>query len=141
MVERAHLVKISAEDLELLYPGADPVVAAARWLAQGEALAVVTRGGEGALACTSRHHVGVPAVACVLVDTVGAGDSFQAALLAWLAERRCLAPEALRALDSADLEAALAFAVQAAAITCTRRGADPPRRDELPAIPPPEVYP
>lgn len=133
MVERAHLVKISAEDLDLLYPGADPAVVATRWLAQGVALAVVTRGGEGALAWTVRHHVGVPAVACVLVDTVGAGDSFQAAVLTWLAERRCLAPEALRALDSADLEAALAFAVRAAAITCARRGADLPRRDKLPS--------
>lgn len=131
MAARCHLLKISEEDLGLLCPGAAPAQIAAGWLAQGVALVVVTRGSEGALAWTARHHVGVPAVACELVDTVGAGDSFQAALLAWCAETGRLSPEALRELDAPDIEAALAFAVRAAAITCSRRGADLPRRAEL----------
>lgn len=131
MLARAHLVKISEEDLGLLCPGAAPGEVAAQWLAKGVALVVVTRGGEGALAWTARHHVGVPALACELIDTVGAGDSFQAALLAWFAEQGDLSVRALRDLGAPDLEAALIFAVQAAAITCSRRGADLPRRAEL----------
>ena len=131
MAARCHLLKISEEDLGLLCPGAAPAEIAAGWLDAGVALVVVTRGSEGALAWTACHHVGVPAVACELVDTVGAGDSFQAALLTWCAERGRLSPAALRELDAAQIEAALAFAVRAAAITCSRRGADLPRRAEV----------
>jgi fructokinase len=132
MLARAHVVKISEEDLALLRPGAAIADIAAQWLAKGTALVIVTRGGEGALAWTTQHHVGVPAVACTLVDTVGAGDSFQAALLTWLAEHDALSQARLRSLNAAELEAALSFAVRAAAITCSRRGADLPRRNELP---------
>ena len=131
MAARCHLLKISEEDLGLLCPGAAPAEIAAGWLDAGVALVVVTRGSEGALAWTTRHHVGVPAVACELVDTVGAGDSFHAALLAWCAETGRLSPAALHELDAPDIEAALAFAVRAAAITCSRRGADLPRRAEV----------
>ncbi|HEX6703759.1 MAG TPA: carbohydrate kinase [Albitalea sp.] len=131
MAARAHLVKISEEDLSLLRPGASAESVAAQWLADGVALVVVTRGGEGASAWTSRQHVAVPAVDTDLVDTVGAGDSFQAALLTWLAEHDRATPAALRALDATQIEAALRFATQAAAITCSRRGADLPRRAEL----------
>ena len=66
-----------------------------------------------------------------LIDTVGAGDTFQAALLTWLAEHESLSVAALENLSTADLESALAFAARAAAITCSRRGADMPRRHEL----------
>ncbi|WP_280153063.1 carbohydrate kinase [Piscinibacter sp. XHJ-5] len=132
MAARAHLLKISEEDLALLAPGAAPATLAAQWIAQGVALVVVTRGGDGAWAWTAREHVDVPAAPSVLVDTVGAGDTFQAALLAWLAERGVLSAAALLALNAAQLRAALGFAAQAAAITCSRRGADLPRRAELP---------
>ena len=131
MVARCHLLKISEEDLSLLLPGAAPAEVAARWLAQGVALVVVTRGGEGALAWTAGCHVEVPAAPCALVDTVGAGDSFQAALLTWLAEADALGADRVRALDAASLQSALRFASEAAAITCSRRGADLPRRAEL----------
>jgi fructokinase len=66
-----------------------------------------------------------------VIDTVGAGDTFQAALLTWLAEHDALNAVALAALDAAALGEALAFAARAAAITCSRRGADMPRRAEL----------
>lgn len=135
MLARTHLLKISDEDLALLYPGLAPAQAAANWLARGVALVVVTRGAQGALGWTANVHAEVPAVACTLVDTVGAGDSFQAALLAWCAEHDALAAAALRAWSAAELEAGLRFAVQAAALTCSRRGADLPRRAEL--APPP----
>jgi fructokinase len=70
----------------------------------------------------------------MVIDTVGAGDTFQAALLTGLAERGLLTRAALAALSADDLASVLAFATEAAAITCSRRGADLPRRGELPAV-------
>jgi fructokinase len=131
MARRAHLLKISEEDAALLYPGEGLESLAQRWLAQGVALVVVTRGGDGALAWTARAQAQAPAVPVQLVDTVGAGDSFQAALITWLAEHDRLSPQSLATLEAHELDAALGFAVRAAAITCSRRGADLPRRGEL----------
>jgi fructokinase len=131
MLPRTHLLKISAEDLGLLYPGADEPALARDWLARGPAWVVVTRGGEGARAYGPAGMVEVAPVAVEVVDTVGAGDTFQAALLAALAERDALAPESLRQLAPPAMAQVLRFAARAAAITCSRRGADLPRRDEL----------
>lgn len=131
MTERTHLLKLSEEDAALLYPGEEPEALARRWLAQGVKLVVVTRGERGALAFTAHASAQVEAVATALVDTVGAGDAFQAALLSWLAQHDVLGPQALEALDAGKLEAALRFATRAAAIACSRRGADLPRRAEL----------
>jgi fructokinase len=133
MLPRTHLLKESDEDLSLLYPQADVAGLARGWLDQGVAMVVVTRGGEGAWAWTAQHHVAVPATPTALVDTVGAGDTFQSALLAWLAEHDLLAPGPLRGIASDAVAQALHFAGRAAAITCSRRGADLPRRDELAA--------
>jgi fructokinase len=126
------LLKTSAEDLALLHPGLAPEAFAADLLARGVKLVVVTDGGDaahgwsaGGAAASARP----PAVA--IVDTVGAGDTFQAALIA----RLCAHPEgplaALAALDAAGLQATLDYAARAAAITCSRRGADLPRAAEL----------
>jgi fructokinase len=131
MLPRTNLLKISDEDLGLLFPGADPATLAAQWLAAGVELVVLTRGGEGASAWTAAAHADVPGRKVNVIDTVGAGDTFQAALLTWLAEHDRLAPGALRSLDIAALRSALDFAAGAAAITCSRRGADLPRRAEL----------
>jgi fructokinase len=76
----------------------------------------------------------MPAAATRLVDTVGAGDSYQAALLAGLAEMGLLDPAKIASLTASALTELLAFAGAAAAVTCSRRGADLPRRDELPPI-------
>jgi fructokinase len=133
MLPRTQLLKVSDEDLGLLYPAVPAAELAAQWLAAGVALVVVTRGSAGAWAWTARHHLAAPPVPVPVIDTVGAGDTFQAALLTALAERGCLNRAALAALSADDVAAVLAFAAQAAAITCTRRGADLPRRTELPA--------
>ena len=93
---------------------------------------VVTRGANGAVAWTRDAKVEVPGIPTTVVDTVGAGDSFQAALLAWFDERDLLSEAALAALDRAKLREVVQFAVMAAAITCSRAGADLPRRNELP---------
>jgi fructokinase len=131
MLTRTHLLKISEEDLQLLLPGATPEEFARQALGRGVKLAVVTRGSEGVVACTPNACAIVPTVPVEVIDTVGAGDTFQAALLTWLAEHSALSVPALAALSSADLESALGFAARAAAITCSRRGADMPRRSEL----------
>jgi fructokinase len=131
MLARTHVIKISEEDLALLRPGVAIADIAAAWLARGTSLVVVTRGGGGALGWTARCHVAVPAVPCTVVDTVGAGDSFQAALLAWLAQNDALSAAAISDFDAPALEAALTFAARAAAVTCSRRGADLPRRVDV----------
>jgi fructokinase len=131
MVSRTHLLKVSEEDLGLLYPGTELQALATRWLAAGVALVVVTRGGNGAVAWTKKISVARPGRKIKLVDTVGAGDSFHAALLTWLAEQGRLDPGAIAASTQAQLEAMLDFASLAASITCSRRGAQLPRRAEL----------
>ena len=131
MVSIAHLVKVSDEDLGLLYPAETAEQVAARWLNQGASLVAVTRGRQGASAWTRTAQADAPSPRTKVIDTVGAGDTFQAALLTWLDEHDALTPEGLSALDSASLDALLRFAAQAAAITCSRRGADMPRRVEL----------
>ena len=133
MLPRTTLLKVSDEDLGLLYPGQAPAALAEQWLAAGVALVVVTRGGEGAWACTATQQLTVPPVPVDVVDTVGAGDTFQAALLTALAERGLLSRAALAGIAAEPLQAALRFATRAASITCSRRGADLPRRGELPA--------
>jgi len=131
MAAHCHLLKASAEDLALLRPGEDVRAAAADLLALGAPLVVVTLGGGGAAAFTRRVAVAVHAKPVAVVDTVGAGDTFQAAMLAWLAEHGLLSIAGLRDLDATRLTAMLEFAGAAAAVTCTRRGADMPRRSEL----------
>lgn len=131
MLPRTHLLKVSNEDLALLYPGRSIEQFAAEALAAGTPLVVVTRGGEGAIGFTASSRVVMPPVAVTVLDTVGAGDTFQAALLTWAAETDRLTPAALAQVDEAALREALGFAVRAAAITCGRRGADLPRRAEL----------
>jgi fructokinase len=132
MLPRTDLLKVSDEDLGLLLPGLGIDAFAARALAAGVKLVVVTRGAQGAVGWNAQGRVTIePVSVAAVVDTVGAGDTFQAALITWLAERDALAPLALSALPGDALRAALQFAAHAAAITCSRRGADMPRRAEL----------
>jgi fructokinase len=133
MLPRTHLLKISDEDLHALYPDNDPAVLARQWLAAGVRLVVLTRGAQGAAAWTAAAQASVPGRPVQVIDTVGAGDTFQAALLAALAERDLLSPQGLDALGPGTLREVLDFACHAAAITCSRRGADLPRRNELPS--------
>lgn len=131
MLPRTQLLKVSDEDLGLVWPGLAPADFARRALAQGVQLVVVTRGAEGASGWTATAQVDVAPVRVTVIDTVGAGDTFQAALLTWLAERDALAAASLAALSKQALAEALGFAARAAAITCSRRGADMPRRSEV----------
>lgn len=131
MLRCAHMVKISEEDLALLCPGVAPEGFFAKALSSGVRLAVVTRGASGAIAATASLRAAVQAVPVAVVDTVGAGDAFQAALLAWLAENESLSATGVAGMTETRLEAALRFACTAAGLTCSRRGADPPMRGDL----------
>lgn len=131
MQPRTHLLKISDEDLALLYPGRPVEDFAEAALAAGTTLVVVTRGAMGAVAFHAAGRTAAEPVPVVVVDTVGAGDTFQAALLTWLAEHGDMTAAGIAALDLPAIADALRFAARAAAITCGRRGADLPRRIEL----------
>ncbi len=136
LVPLAGLVKASEEDIAQLYPGRAVDSVVAEWVSAGAEVAVVTLGEHGAIAATSRGASAKVAGRQVsVVDTVGAGDTFQAALLAGLKERGALSRGAIAGFSPADLEGLVDFAVRAAAVTCTRKGADLPRRDDL-GLPP-----
>ena len=131
MLPRTHLLKISDEDLGLIDPGREPADFASEAIAGGAAAVVVTRGARGAMGWTADGRAEVASRPVVVVDTVGAGDTFQAAMLAWLAEQGRLTPDGLRSLSQHGLGSMLSFAADAAAITCSRQGANLPRRAEL----------
>lgn len=134
MARHAHLIKLSDEDFGLLYPDATPDELAARWLASGVSLVMMTQGGDGARGWTRAGACAVAAPAVTVRDTVGAGDTFQAATLVALSEYGRLSPAGLADLPLALLGQVMDFAARAAALTCTRRGPDLPRRHELPVI-------
>jgi fructokinase len=134
MASRTHVLKLSDEDFERLYPDSTPDAQAAVWLAAGVKLVMLTRGGDGALAWTAAGRIEVSAPKVSVQDTVGAGDTFQAATLTALAELGLLTPAGVASLTLAQVEQVARFAAQAAAITCTRRGPDLPRRAELPTL-------
>jgi fructokinase len=131
MTRLAHIIKVSDEDLGLLYPDEAPAVVAQRWLDGGAHLVVVTRGATGSEAWGRAGHATAQSLLVDVIDTVGAGDTFQGAMLTWLQEHDALSPEKLDALSVHDMSAMLRFAARAASITCSRRGADMPRRAEL----------
>jgi fructokinase len=129
---RADVVKVSEDDLAWLDPGADPVDAARALLGQDGAIALVTLGGSGAVVVTAAGAIEVPAPAVEVVDTIGAGDAFMGAFLAWWGQN------GLGRGDLGDREAlteGAGFACMVAALTCGRAGADPPRLAELPRPP------
>lgn len=132
MQRRADVLKVSEEDIHALYPGMRVDKFIEESLDAGVALVVVTWGERGVVAVTrSQLAVEVPAVPVTVVDTVGAGDTFQAGLLAWLQRAGKLTRQGVEDLGQDELLDALRFAARAAAITCSRRGADLPYTSEL----------
>ncbi len=132
LLPHTHLVKVSEEDIAFLLPGSDPGAVTAEWARRGPSLVVLTRGEKGAEGITAKGvRCNVPGCAVGVVDTVGAGDTFQAALLTWLGEKQRLERKAAADLNEDELSALLGFAARAAAVTCTRRGADMARRNEV----------
>jgi len=125
LVPLTDVVKLSDEDARWLYPGLALEDAAERVLELGAGLAVVTRGSEGSLLATPATRLHIPSITSVVADTIGAGDSYMAALIYGLLARGTdgLAPSVLETLGRT--------ASKAAAITVRRPGANPPTADEL----------
>ncbi|MEU9739302.1 carbohydrate kinase [Micromonospora chersina] len=138
LVAASDVVKVSREDLAWLHPGRAHERVGREWLERGAVLVVVTGGERGAWAATRHGEVRVDALPVRVVDTVGAGDAFTAGLLAALAQRDLLGAARRAALDAADpatIAGVLRHAARVAAWTCGRKGADPPTRAQLTALP------
>jgi len=132
LVELADLIKVSDEDLSLLYPEQDPQRVIEGWLQHRCQLVFLTRGGEGATVFSRAQGTwSVPACSVKIADTVGAGDTFQAALITWLTEQQLDSVDGVQQLSREQIDAMLKFAVQAAALTCSKTGPDLPYREQL----------
>ena len=129
VISESTVVKASDADLAWLYPDLSYERACDRLLTEGVALVVVTLGPEGAFGAHRDHRLHVAAMPVEVVDTIGAGDAFGAALLAWLHDHGAVKPDL--ALERDQLDSALKFACRAAALTCGRAGADPPWKWEM----------
>lgn len=131
LTEQADMVKISDEDLAFVFPGRSVDEVVDHWLGGRAALVAVTRGDAGAMLAGGDHRVDVVAPDTTVADTVGAGDTFMAGLLAGLLDAGVVDRAGLAALDASDLDALGTFAACAAAITVSRAGADPPTRADV----------
>ena len=129
VISQSTIVKASESDVAWLYPGLDMETAAAQMLGDGVRLVVITLGARGALGVHRDFSLSVRAPEVHVVDTIGAGDAFGAALLAWLHDHGAIGTQL--SLERDELKAALDYACLAAALTCARAGADPPRKSEM----------
>ncbi|WP_340236703.1 carbohydrate kinase family protein [Sulfitobacter pontiacus] len=133
MISQADIVKVSDEDLNWLNPA--PLTQAEKisaMLDTGPSVVIVTQGAEGAIATLADGtSIAVPAAKTNVVDTIGAGDTFNAGFLAKLSELDLLTPEALGTLDPDALRDAMTYGARVAAITVSRAGANPPWANEL----------
>jgi fructokinase len=133
-VAASDVVKASDEDLRWLYPDRSPDETLEAWLALGPGIVALTRGAAGPVIVSRNGRVEMVAEPITVADTVAAGDSFMAGLIAGLAQLAALGAEGrtrLKGLAWDELQALTAYANRAAAITCSRPGANPPRKDEL----------
>ena len=119
------VIKVSDDDLAWLFPNQCIDDVAERWIRDGAALVVVTRGSEGLIGFTADGAVEVPGVKIVVADTVGAGDTVGAIIVEAMVEK------GIMALTTDVLQEVLHRAAAAAAITCSRPGAQPPYKHEL----------
>ncbi|OLC67544.1 MAG: hypothetical protein AUG06_05020 [Actinobacteria bacterium 13_1_20CM_2_65_11] len=129
LIAKSTIVKASDTDFRWLKPGLGYEVAADQVLKSGARVVIVTLGPRGAYATTADCRIGVEAPRVEVVDTIGAGDAFSAAFLAWLYEHDRLQTDLTLGAD--ELRSALEFACLAASLTCARAGAEPPTRAEL----------
>jgi fructokinase len=128
ILRRADVVKVSTEDLGYLYPGAPARTAAAALLGQGPVLVLVTDGPRAAWALLPGQEVRVDVPAVQVVDTIGAGDAFGGAFLAWWSGKQLTRADLHR---PGPVREALEASVEVASLTCTRVGAEPPWLQDL----------
>ena len=122
------VIKVSDDDLAWLFPGQSIDDVANRWINDGVFLVVVTRGADGVVGYTADGRVEVPGVKVDVVDTVGAGDTVGAIVV------EAMLAHGLIELRGDLLRSVLTRAASAAAITCSRKGAQPPYKHELPTV-------
>lgn len=128
----AHVVKASDEDLSWISPDQDVIETAKNFIENGTTLVVITLGKNGAVAINSNFEViQIPAPVVEVKDTIGAGDTFAAALIAQLLEKQIVDEKALSALPLSDLRDILSNCAMTSALTCSRQGANPPYRHEV----------
>lgn len=128
----AHILKISDQDLAWLEPGRDHAEAAQAWLGLGPSVVIVTAGEKGATLYRQTGapiHVSPPAIR--VLDTVGAGDTFTANTMVRLLQLGVQSANALASLGDAQWRDVMTYAAKAAAINCTRAGANPPTLAEM----------
>ena len=119
------VIKVSEDDLSWLYPEQDQIAIAEEWIKGGSTLVIITKGSYGIIGVTKDDVVSVPGVKIEVVDTVGAGDTVGAIVVEAIVER------GLEVITGDVLREVLVRATKAAAITCSRAGANPPTHDEI----------
>lgn len=131
MIGLADIVKLSDADLAWLAPNGDMTAIAEQWLKAGVKLVAVTRGGDGAIAFHGDRVIECDPVRVRVADTIGAGDTFMAGLLAALDRAAILAPGGVGRATDETLREALNYASLAASVTVSRSGANPPWEHEV----------
>jgi fructokinase len=131
LIPMADILKISDEDVHWMTGHHDLAKAAKAWLKKGPKIVAITKGGDGVEIYTKAFSFKYEAPKVVVADTVGAGDTFTAGLLATLMSEGHLNKKALASIREDDLRHAVDFAARAAAVTCTRPGANPPWANEM----------
>jgi len=131
MAAMSDIIKFSDEDLDWFGMEGDHDTLAAHWLNEGAKLVVLTRGADGATGYTKNFKVSVPSERVTVVDTVGAGDTFDAGILASFKMQDLLTKQKIAALTEDQVSKALALGAKAAAVTVSRAGANPPFAHEI----------
>lgn len=135
LIAVSDVVKASVEDVDWLYPGLSGRQVLSAWSQLGPALCLLTRGAQGVIGLINGQLFEEPAAVVHVADTIGAGDSFTSGLLSGLADAGLLGGAEhrarLRAAEYDQVAPAIARALACSAITVSRSGANPPRRDEL----------
>ena len=132
LIALTDIVKLSYVDLSWLLPGASVEESLLYLCGLGPALVIITQGENGVLARSmSSQTIRTPTFPITVIDTVGAGDTFCAGVLARLADEAILSREKVLSLTEQQLLAVISFAAAAAALNCTREGANPPSRSEV----------
>ncbi|WP_425049619.1 carbohydrate kinase family protein [Psychromarinibacter sp. S121] len=131
MIALSDIVKVSDEDLHWIMGDGDTGMLARKVLEMGPKVVCITEGSKGGRGITASGEVRVPAPKVEVGDTVGAGDTFNAGVLAALSKAGVLTKDALADLDDRVLTDALTLGVKAAAVTVSRAGANPPWETEL----------